>query len=78
MKGFSRLQTKQNKALVALVLILLAALLVPSLALAAPNPSVSFACSGAALSGHEAACGHYRALVGLYQTGALVYHAPGR
>jgi hypothetical protein len=85
MKGFSMSQTRKNRIMVVLALVLAAGLLIPQFSWAAEDaPAASFTCTGLGyagtmgLTGHEAACNHYLDLLELYRTGQLVYHAPGR
>ena len=85
MKGFSMSQTRKNRMVVVLALVLVAALLIPQLSWAADNPTAaSFTCTRlgyagtVVLAGHEAACSHYFDLLELYRAGELEYHAPGR
>jgi hypothetical protein len=85
MKGFSMSLARKNGIMVILALVLAAALLIPQFSWAAEDAAaVPSTCTGLGyavtgdLAGHEAACSHYLDLLELYQTGQLVYHAPGR
>jgi hypothetical protein len=85
MKGFSMSQTRKNRIMVVLALVLVAALLIPQFTWAADNAvAVPFTCTGLGYAGsvsptgHEATCSRYFDLLERYQAGQLEYHAPGR
>jgi hypothetical protein len=85
MKAWTILRTQKNGIMVAAALLLLVALLLPQIALAAGPPAApQFTCTGLGFGGESgtagqgASCDHYLGLLGLYRTGALEYHAPGR
>ena len=85
MKGFSMSQTRKNRIMVFLALVLFAALLIPQLswasgrAAAVPGTCTGLGYAGAGdLAGYEAPCGHYFDLLERYQAGELDYHPPGR
>ena len=79
MNGVSILRTKQNRFVVILVLVLIAALLLPQFAWATGNPAtMPGTCSGAGYAGHEAACDHYFDLIQRYMAGELKFCCPGR
>jgi hypothetical protein len=85
MKGFSMSQTRKNRIMVVVALVLIAALLIPEFAWASGKAAaVPATCTGLGyagtgdLAGHEATCSHYFDLLELYRAGQLEYHAPGR
>jgi hypothetical protein len=85
MKGFLMSQTRKNRIMVVLALVLVAAMLIPQLAWAAGNAAAApVTCTGLGyagtgdLAGHETSCGHYFDLLELYRAGQQEYHPPGR
>jgi hypothetical protein len=72
-------QRQRSRIVVILMLVLIAALLLPQFAWAAQNPATApGTCSGAGYAGHEEACNHYFALIERYKAGELNFCCPGR
>jgi hypothetical protein len=85
MRGFSIPRQLNRRIQIVLVLVCVAALLVPQFTWAADVPAgPRLTCTGLRfstavnLAGNGAACSHYANLLELYRSGQLEYHAPGR